>query len=616
MAWRDVDGTVVQCPECGHEATTEAARFCGRCGALLSASSPNGSDPGHGGLAPRSRSWRLAAVAGIVALAVAAVLVAADWSLSHRGGGDDVVVPTEPGTGRVSLRPAEPSSVAECEGSAGCVAWAWQVDGDEQIGVPTLADGRVFVGAGSSLVELDVFRGEVTTEAQLRGRVQVAPAVTRDVVVAVDRARVYVLDRGDPEHWLAAGLPGGRPVDVEVVGDRAVVGTAMADGTGRVFGVGLDDGSTEWEVRLEGSPTQLVVDRDAEPPVVFAADTAGTVTALQTPGGKVPWTADHVGQDLTWVDGRDLLVVTHDEGRLTALDAADGGSAWQLPQTTNIPTAYVSRWDRLYLMGVSAAGQSASGVFLNMIDPATGQGQARAFVDPLPLRPSDDVPEPVGADANGWLYLSTGNSLSTVHPTTGEVISTVRVPDDQRLTVAEIASDDVPFAPLPATTGQTLYAIQPPPAGEVPLVIPDTHGDGCPTSPVVARSYGHVITTEQGQHDAGGFELSIPSVTPDTRFDGTTIFDRTEPGEPLTVRGAHLAGHDRLGVRTSRTDAFAERITLNDRGRRTAQDMPPHWVVDIDFPTAGCWGIQLDTPRRTQILIFTVPKGQSTQQPD
>ncbi len=563
---------------------------------------------------PTSRSWWLLAVAGIVTV-VLAVVVAGDWSLPDRDGGD-IVVPTEPGPDRVSLRPAEPSSVAECEGSGGCVAWSWQTDREGQIGVPTLADGRVFVGAGSSLVEIDAFSGEIITETELRGNVQVAPAVTRDVVVAVDRVSVYVVDRPESEHWSAAEPPRGRPVDVEVVGDRAIVGTAVADGTGRVFGVSLDDGSTEWEVRLDAIPTQFVVDRDANPPVLFVADTAGTVTAIQAPGGKVPWTADHVGQHLTWVDEHDLLVVTHDEGRVTALDAADGSSLWQLPRTSSIPTAYVARWNRLYLMGVSAADPSGSGVFLNMLDPATGQGQDRAPVEPLPGRPNDDAPAPVGADANGWLYLSTGNSLSTVHPVSGEVISTVRVPDDQRLTVADIPPGDAPFAPLPATTGQTLYAIQPPPAGEVPLVVPETDGDRCPSSPVVERPYGHVITTERGRGDPGGFELSIPTVTPDARFDGIAIFDRTEPGEPVVIRGARLDGDDRLGVRTSRTDAFAERITLNDQVRRTAQDMPPHWVVDTDFPTAGCWGIQIDTPRRTQVFVVTVPDQQATGEPD
>lgn len=567
----------------------------------------------------------------VVAVATTALIAGSVWFTitqlfdDHSSGNDEIRLPSAVEssraiTGRFGIAPARKSDI-RCEPSgSSCLAWAWQsLERYRAFGAPTVAGRQTYVGVGAFLLQLETGDGSPTWRGSLEADLRMAPVVNDElIVVADDDARIYAFDRNQRQRLWTVSLGPGTPVDVVAVRDLIVASMLTSDGSGRIVALGAKDGVLVWQHPVTGSPSPFSVDPGVERSArIFVANEEGDVMAIDAAEGELLWTANDVGRELWWLVEQDSLVALHEEGRLSAVGAAGGEILWQVPVSAGVPIAYVPRWNR-FMMIVATPGiqlEAGSDLFLEALDAATGTRRGRYPTGPLRVESPDTSVKIAGSDRNGWLYLSTGDGLAVVHPATGEVIGALEVPSDQRLTLGSRGTVDVEHIPLPVTTGRAMYAVKLPETDRPPLIVAELdEGQTCPDSPMLDLGYGQVVVPDQ-RNDETGITLRAPSVAEGGAPKQLQLFDLGELEDHLLVRGVRLDGDGRAGFRSSQDAAFSERLYLDDftermfvsdRGLRSADQMPSHWLVDTHFPSHGCWGIQVDTASSTYTFVIEV----------
>lgn len=286
-----------RCDVCGATAPRVSARWCGRCGAGLSAAAPTTDARG-----PAGRVGRLVAGALVLAGLALAVATVASRTADRPAvpGGLDVelpgasalpapVEPDAPGVAGVGRDTGEPPPVV-CAGRRRCVAWEVALPpGPHLTGPPT--HGLVVVGGGSEVLGVEVATGTV------RWR------VTRD-------------------------------------GGRGLLGTNVATAAGhavfvtepdRLRAVDLEVGRTTWTRELTGLRSV-----EAAETAVGLLHLAVRTAPTEADGTRALLALDPVTGDLRWRhEGRAVVTsagpVLVREDALVGLDAVEGEGRWELP---------------------------------------------------------------------------------------------------------------------------------------------------------------------------------------------------------------------------------------------------------------------------------------------
>lgn len=217
----------------------------------------------------------------------------------------------------------------EAQEAAGPAGRRWRFHADGAVlGAPAIdrRRGRIYFGATDKrLYALDA-RGLFLWSHRTGDSVSSRPAVAGATVVfgSEDRS-VYGLDADTgARRWRArTGGP--------VVSGPAVIGSTVVIGSddGAVYGLNPLTGDERWRRKLGGAVEAPIV---AKAGVAYAVSRRGIVAALSPHNGKVLWKRDLEGRLRTAPAlGRGLvLVISLEEGTLTALDRKTGRERWTL----------------------------------------------------------------------------------------------------------------------------------------------------------------------------------------------------------------------------------------------------------------------------------------------
>lgn len=240
--------------------------------------------------------------------------------------------------------------------------------------------GRVLlVVSGDSAVDaLDVITGEVVWRLADRTRFCFAPAVCRDMVIAV------------------GGEPGGR--------------------TGLLYGIDLYSGELRWRQRLHGAPMAAPLSAGSGAAVAIGGPRRGSLAVFNPGTGELRWMVPDpgvgVGGACMSVDSS--LVVNAPAGRVTSLGLASGETRWTRnlsdPVTDDVPRRLepVLRGGALFVPAAT----------VHVLRPSDGAPLGAAL-------PCDLVPDLIRVDERGWVYVGEESGhLSAYAP--GPQLSLVR----------------------------------------------------------------------------------------------------------------------------------------------------------------------------------------------
>jgi outer membrane protein assembly factor BamB len=265
-------------------------------------------------------------------------------------------------------------------GGDGKVLWRAQLQGPIH-SEPVYGDGRVYVGTlEGHFYALDEASGEEIwsnqVEASIESRAAFAEGrifytTSNDVLVAEDAAtgkRLWNYRRTAPEYFTIK--ESGKPVVEE-----ATVYCGFADGV--MVALQLDTGEMLWSSDLSAGKTEFI-DADEDPIIagsrVFAASYDGGLYAIDKTSGEHIWRQPLTGIS-DFIYGEDTLYAATANGRLVAMDAADGTPRWGFKFEENTPVAITAT--QLYLFVSTSSGpmyviDRNSGFPLMNWDPSTG----------------------------------------------------------------------------------------------------------------------------------------------------------------------------------------------------------------------------------------------------
>ncbi|MDX1620265.1 MAG: PQQ-binding-like beta-propeller repeat protein [Nitriliruptorales bacterium] len=441
--------TAVTCPECGADAPSGAARWCGSCGAALQASpgSTSRAEPAPTVLRvdsdddvtvvleepPVPRGQR-----GFALLVIAAVVVGllALQANSGEDGADRAFTPRGDAarTGVVSLEPlSAPTSIA----------WRATVNGNGGWTREHLAvHGTVVAVAGDAGVSLHRRSGELEWHR---------PDIVGAGTPAVSGDTLVVFDHASPSRERLRGAE---------IAER-----------GRLRGLSLDDGATVWSTRLAFGPPELI----DHPAGLIVRDGSRALALIDPATGQERWRVDAYGtldasiREILRTSSRELLYVlaTRPAGldprnappeavteHLVAVDAASGSIRFEVA-----PVLQAGAGNPFAVLGDTIVGMG-TGSLLHW-DADTGEqidlvrhripvemerlvghdGLLVAVYDSgtvLALDPSDAsrqwaVRNPVGAVDDAFvagtsLLLRAGDRLGAVDLASGDTLETIELP--------------------------------------------------------------------------------------------------------------------------------------------------------------------------------------------
>lgn len=296
---------MARCRECGTEQDT--GRFCGHCGADVSASSPTEEDPGGQGIhhwedhRPSPRRWTTGAVAAVlIAIVVATVFTSGDVA---EPGLEQATpdVPTIPSPSRSPMPSAPPplpvTSPGSCpDATPGCIAWHTDFPSTEGLTSPVAGTDPRHAYVGGSLPDgtgalyaIDPGNGIQLWRRRLPGP-PLTPLVTpwRTVAVVYDHpgggsgVREFDPETGEIR-WQVEGVLSGQPT----VAPTAAGSTLAVAGSGRMLLRHLD-GNAVTIVEIDGSPTDLLGAGDGADGTFLVQTDLGRATAY-APDGSVRW---------------------------------------------------------------------------------------------------------------------------------------------------------------------------------------------------------------------------------------------------------------------------------------------------------------------------------------
>jgi outer membrane protein assembly factor BamB len=295
---------------------------------------------------PERRDTRTRLVAAMVALVVALSGVGvATWAFIGRGKPVPAVSPTSRPSGPTASSPAPPRV------SGLALDWTASVGG--QANGVAVANGIAYVKTDKGVVAVDARTGAELWRRTLFGSVATAPAVSGDLVIAVDDGAVLQSGAGETVWALEAGTGSvrwsktiGRALWSRAVGgDRGELSAPVVDG-GLVFfesnlgplAIDLTTGRIVWEAHF--AVTMVSTPTVSDGRVYVGADQfsnsdlsqpSNRLYAFDEQSGREIWTAqlDGTAGRPVVADGT-VFVSTSYEFWLSAFDEATGGLQWRV----------------------------------------------------------------------------------------------------------------------------------------------------------------------------------------------------------------------------------------------------------------------------------------------
>ena len=235
------------------------------------------------------------------------------------------------------------SGFSEVEGLTGDPdrRWTAEVSGPR---TAAIADGTVYLAAGSTLHAFDLADGDERWTVDLEGEATGSPAVADDAVVCPIDGALIVADRdgGQRERIAFGGVANIEPVVRGQYSPRVRSSPTVVDGTAYVgtgdelVAVDLEEWEIDWRTETTAEVTSLSQERGTgggvtSPAVVDGRAFVGTgsgVAALDAADGSIEWTREtdrSVRSSPAVVDGTVYVGGTPP----MALSAADGDVAWR-----------------------------------------------------------------------------------------------------------------------------------------------------------------------------------------------------------------------------------------------------------------------------------------------
>ncbi len=222
----------------------------------------------------------------------------------------------------------------------------WSVDitppsdkaGEASGGGLAVAGGTLYVTSGyGELVALDVKTGQKRWVQRLEAVATGAPAVRGGMVYVVSRdSRAWALDARDGRiRWELPGVPAAAVMAggaAPAVTDQFAI---LPFGSGEVTAAFRKGGMRMWGAPVAGARRgrayASVIDITGDPvvigKVVYAANAAGRVVALDLASGERIWTAREGAYGPVWPTGGSVFLIS-DEDQLVRLDAKTGVRIW------------------------------------------------------------------------------------------------------------------------------------------------------------------------------------------------------------------------------------------------------------------------------------------------
>lgn len=221
--------------------------------------------------------------------------------------------------------------------------------------------GRVLLVAtgDNTLDALDVTSGEVVWRWSDRGRIVMAPAVARDVAVAV------------------VGSPGGR--------------------SGTLLGLDLYSGQLLWKQELSSGPAAAPIASEGLVTVALSGPDRGQLAAFDAQSGEPMWQAPDPGLNeggVAMAVDRSL-VINAPSGAICALDTATGQTRWDR-RTADPVRDDVPRRLEPVLRGGALFVPAAS---VHLVRPSDGASLGTPVAAEL-------IPDFLRVDERGWLYVA------------------------------------------------------------------------------------------------------------------------------------------------------------------------------------------------------------------
>ncbi|MGW2663027.1 outer membrane protein assembly factor BamB family protein [Nocardia tengchongensis] len=316
----------------------------------------------------RARPSRRTVLLGGGLAAAAGLTVAAGWAV-----GRSAIVGTTSGS---------PTPVAGPP--AGTLRWKVDVGGidDAELTPPAVAGGRVFAGStDGNVYALDAATGAVSWKADLRSEIRSAPIVHNGVVFACATAGIEAFDAATglrrwplPVRGTLLGV-GGDPSTVYVTPkfEQGIVALDAATGGQRwtaltdldmlmVRSVGIGPGIVTVAVRSTLHALDAATGKSrwrSEIGDMKRAESTGTavvalgsfslgVVAVRLDTGGQLWTFGHETQSAHVSAAGDVVVVSAESGRLTALDAGSGELRWMVRTGSSATSPVGVHGDTLY----------------------------------------------------------------------------------------------------------------------------------------------------------------------------------------------------------------------------------------------------------------------------
>ena len=252
-----------------------------------------------------------------------------------------------PSAAAVSLTPAQPlvvvgddtGVVRAFDREKGAVAWEYETEGEISGGPTILADagGRVLVGSqDASLSCLNLADGRLLWKHSIADQIRCSPTVARSadgdrVFLAGCDGKLHVLDASRGEETAAVPIDGPTGTTPAVDGDRVFFGTEG----GGFFAINFLEADVAWRAQAATNGQSYRSSAAIAGDLVIVGSRGKAVEAFSCADGVRKWRHPMRGKVdaspivAAGVGGTPLAIVADSAGKIVALDAATGETAWE-----------------------------------------------------------------------------------------------------------------------------------------------------------------------------------------------------------------------------------------------------------------------------------------------
>ena len=253
-----------------------------------------------------------------------------------------------PSAAAVSLAPAQPlvvvgddtGVVRAFDRDKGGLIWEYETEGEISGGPTILADasgGRVLVGSqDASLSCLNLADGRLLWKHAIADQIRCSPTVARSadgdrVFLAGCDGKLHVIDASQGEEKAAVPIDGPTGTTPAVNGDRVFFGTEG----GGFFAIDFLEADVAWRARAATNGQSYRSSAAIAGDLVIVGSRGKAVEAFSCADGSRKWRHPMRGKvDASPIvasgeDGVPLAIVADSAGKIVALDAATGETAWE-----------------------------------------------------------------------------------------------------------------------------------------------------------------------------------------------------------------------------------------------------------------------------------------------